>query len=164
MQQNSRNIVILPSQTISANGNSGMIGIPEGYNAVTLYLNVGTATGTLPTLDIYIQQGFKALASTDLTAGLDAQASSFTIWDDYIHFTQVTAGPGTQVCRVFDGCGTSAANAPTASITAGSDAALAAATVRAGDIGTAWRVKWVVGGTTPSYPTVWILGQFVPTS
>lgn len=164
MQQNSRNIVLLPSQSLSANGTTGTIGIPEGYDAVNIYLNVGTATGTLPTLDMYIQQGFKALTATDLTAGVDATASAFTLWDDYLHFAQVTAGPGVQVARIFDGTGTSGANAPTGSITAASDAAIAVSTIRSGDIGTAWRLKWVVGGTTPVYPTVWMIAQFIPTS
>jgi hypothetical protein len=162
MQQNSRNVVLLPSQTISASGTTGAIVIPEGFNAVNIYFNVGTATGTLPTLDMYIQQGWKALTAADTATGVDALATTFTIWDDYAHFAQVTAGPGIQTLRILYGAGTG--TGATSGFSAAKDAALAVSTVVPGDIGTCWRLKWVTGGTTPSYPTVWMLGQFVATS
>lgn len=164
MIQNTRNVILLPSQTISANGTTGAIGIPDIYNACILYLNVGTATGTLPTLDVWIQQGFKAIAAGDTAAGTDMAATTYTVWDDYIHFAQVTAGPGVQIARILEGSGLQTTVTATASIGAAQDATGAGATavVKAGPIGSAWRIKWVVGGTTPSYPTVYLLGQFLP--
>jgi hypothetical protein len=128
---------------------------------VSIYLNVGTATGTLPTLDMYIQQGFRALAAGDTTVGIDTLTTTYTIWDDVVHFAQVTAGPGVQILRWIGGPGTSAANTPFASFSAAKDAALAVSTVATGALGSVWRLKWVIGGTTPVYPTTWMLGQFL---
>lgn len=164
MQQFSRNIVLLPSQTLSVSGTTGAIVIPEGYNAVNIYFNVGVPTGTTETLDMYIQQGFKALTASDTTVGVDQTASTFTLWDDYAHFAQVTTSAGIQVLRILYGTGTSASNGPTASFSAAKDAALAVSTVVAGDLGTCWRLKWVITGTLPTYPTTWMIGQFIATT
>jgi hypothetical protein len=164
VQQFSRNVVLLPSQTITASGTTGAIVIPEGYNAVNIYYNVGTPGGTTETLDMYIQQGWKALTSADTTIGVDQTATTYTIWDDYLHFAQNTTSAGVQVARILYGTGTSAANGPSATIGAASDAALAVSKVQAGDIGTVWRLKWVVTGTLPTYPTTWMIGQFIATS
>lgn len=164
MIQNTRNIILLHSQTITASGTTGTIGMPDQYDSCILYLNVGTATGTLPTLDVWVQQGLKAVASADTVDGLDMTASTYTVWDDYIHFPQVTAGPSVQLARIFPGTGLQTTATADASIGVAQDASGAGATavVKAGPIGSAWRIKWVVGGTTPSYPTVYLVGQFIP--
>lgn len=157
-------VVLLHSQTIAANGTGSTIIVPVGYWGALLYLSTGTPTGTSPTLDVYIQQGFRATTAADTSDGLQIAATTTpTIWDDYIHFPQVTGTATTQVAiaRIIAEIGTSASNSPTAAITAASDGALSGTTVQPGPFGMFWRVKYKVGGTSPSIPTVVLTAQFV---
>lgn len=159
-----REVTLVPSQTISANGNSAIILQPNVYAAAILNLVTGVPTGTSPTLDVYIQQAFTALAAGDTVGGLDTTNTALpTIFDDYAHFTQVTGTATTQnqFMRILTGTGTSASNAPTASVLAASSGALAAATVNPGPLGMFWRILWKVGGTSPSFPTVTLTCQFL---
>ena len=155
-------ITLLSSRTITANGTStGVCIVPQDYWGCLLYLTVGTVSGTSPTLDIYIQQGWTALVSTDTVDGLMITSSAIpSVFDDYLHWTQIT-GTGNQTCRILAEIGTSAANSPTAAFTAAQDAALAAGIVKPGPFGMAWRVKYVVGGTSPSFAAVSLTAQFV---
>ena len=162
MAQTTRNIVLLNSQTITASGTTGAIGIPDGYDSVIIYYNVGTPGGTTETLDMYIQQGFKALGSADTVTGVDQTATTYTVWDDYVHFAQTTTSAGIQVLRICEGTGNATTATGTAIFTAAQDAALAVSTVKAGPLGSVWRLKWVVTGTLPTYATVWMIGQFLP--
>ena len=157
-----REITLLQQTTITANGNGTAIPIPPEYWGCLLYLSTAAPTGTSPTLDIYIQQGFRAIGSSDIN-NRDVVATQPTIWDDYLHFPQVTTVATTQVAvaRILAEIGTSASNSPTAAITAASSGALSGTTVNAGPFGMWWRVLWKVGGTSPSFTTVSIVGQFV---
>ena len=164
MAKPTEEICLLTARTITANGNnSGFCIVPQDYWGCILYLAVGTPTGTSPTLDVYIQQGITANVSTD-SDGLPATSTANpSIWDDYAHFAQVTstAASQTQVMRILSEIGTSAANSPTAVVTNAQSGALAASTVQAGPFGMFWRVLWKVGGTSPSFPTVSLMAQFV---
>src|ERR1700690_3315090 len=162
MLQTTRNIILLNSQTLSVSGTTGAIGIPDGYDTCILYFNVGSPTGTTETLDMYIQQGFKAAPAATDVIGTDQTATTYTIWDDYAHFAQVTTSAGTQVLRIIQGTGNATTATGTSSFTAGQDAALAVSTVKAGPLGSTWRLKWVITGTLPVYPTTWMIGQFLP--
>lgn len=155
-------ITLLSSRTITANGTgTGVCIVPGDYWGALLYLTVGTVSGTSPTLDLYIQQGWTALISTDTVDGLMVTSAAIpSVFDDYLHWTQIT-GTGNQVARILATVGTSAANSPTASFLAAQDAALAAGTIKPGPLGQAWRVKYVVGGTSPSFAGVSITAQFV---
>lgn len=165
MAKPTQEVCLLHSQSISANGTSqGVCIIPQDYWAAILYMVTGTPTGTSPTLDIYVQQAFTALISTDTVDGLMLTSSAIpSIFDDYLHFPQVTGTASTQksVARILAEIGTSATNSPTANFTVANDAALAAGTIQPGPLGMAWRVKWVVGGTSPVFPTVSIIAQFL---
>lgn len=165
MAKPSIEVIILPSQTIAANGNlSSFIIVPQDYWGCILNLSTGTPTGTSPTLDVYIQQGFTAAGSADTMAGLIIQnTANPTLWDDYAHFAQVTstAASQSQYMRILAEIGTSAANSPTAVISNAQSGALAASTVQPGPFGMFWRILWKVGGTSPSFPTVGITAQFV---
>ena len=157
-------VVLLHSQTVAASSTSGTIVVPVGYWGALLYLSTGTPTGTSPTLSVYIQQGFRATGAADTSDGLQlANTTSPTIWDDYMAFPQVTSVATTQkaVARIIAEIGTSASNSPTGSVGAAKDAALAASTINAGPFGMFWRIKWTVGGTSPSFPTVVLTAQFV---
>jgi hypothetical protein len=163
MSVTAREVCILSQTTIIANGNGPIILMPAFYGGAILYLTAGIPTGTSPTLDVYIQQGFTAQIAGD-TSSLDLTSTAVpSIWDDYAHFAQIgfSASAQSQVMRINAGQGTSAANAPTASITAAQSGAIAASTVQEGPLGMFWRVLWKVGGTSPSWPTLTITGQFL---
>lgn len=165
MAKSPQQILILPSQTISANGNlNSVIIVPQDYWGCILNLTTGTPTGTSPTLDVYIQQGFTAPVATDTVAGLQLTSTALpTLWDDYAHFAQVTgtAASQNQFMRIIAEIGTSAANSPTAVISNAQSGALSASTVQPGPLGMFWRVLWKVGGTSPVFPTVILTAQFV---
>ena len=162
MSTPNREVCVLAATAITANGNGAVITMPAQYNACILYLTATTPTGTSPTLDVYIQQGFTAQISGD-TSSLDLINPALpTIWDDYAHFAQLAynAASQSQVMRIQAGQGTGAANAPTAAVTVAQSGALAASTVQVGPLGMFWRVLWKVGGTSPSW-SITITGQFL---
>ena len=104
---------------------AGLVGV-EAFTSADVALLVTAATGTSPTLDVYIQKLLPDGAT----------------WVDLIHFTQATGA----VVRWVSVVGT----AMSADI-AVQDAALTVATVRAALLGSVWRVKYVIGGTNPSF-------------
>lgn len=162
MAQAAKEVIVVPSQTIIATGNSKPIVVPVDYVSALLYFNVGSAAGTTETLNMVIQQGFRAPATADNFEGAGLSATTPTIWDDYLSFTQVTTSSGVQVARIFANTGSSAANAPSASIGAASaTGGLAAGTIKPGPLGMWWRAIWTVSGTSPSYGTVYVTAQFI---
>ena len=141
-QYGERKVVLIPPRTVSAAGTTVISLSPvvvTGYTSVMFALNVTAESGTTPTLDIYIQQELPVTASGDVAGGVPSGTS---VWNDFGHFTQVTTSTGTWFGSVTGG---SNANGPI------KDAALAAATFLSGPIGSLWRVKEVVAGTSPSY-------------
>lgn len=162
MSQPVREIVLLPPTTLTATGQGPAIVIPAGFSAAIIYFTQGAPAGTTETLNMVIQQGFRATSVSDTVAGAGIASSNPTIWDDYASFAQVTTSAAVQVMRILAGTGTSGANAPTASVGAASpSAALAASTIRPGPLGMWWRMAWVISGTSPSYPTVAVSAQFL---
>lgn len=118
---------LVASNTIAATATSTgtIIGV-EAFSIADLLLNVTAASGTTPTLDIYVQK----LLADGVT------------WDDVGHFTQATA-VATYVLNMTVG-GSGAHTALTRTIAAGS--------VRANcTFGNTWRIDAVVGGTNPSF-------------
>jgi hypothetical protein len=109
------------------------------YNQAIFILSVTAQAGTTPTLDVYIQQEIPIAGATDTWGQVPSGAP---LWDDLCHFTQVTTATGTWLTYAVAG-------ANTANIL--KDAALAAATVRNGPIGSNLRIKYVTAGTTPQY-------------
>lgn len=157
-----KEIVLLPSTTLTATGQGFIIPIPQDFTGALIYFTQGAPTGTSPTLNMVIQQGFRAVGSSDTVAGLGIAATAPTIWDDYASFAQVSGSAAVQVMRIFAGSGTSASNSPTASVTAASPSAgLTASTIRPGPLGMFWRMAWVIAGTSPSYPSVVVTAQFL---
>lgn len=155
MMQISRNIVLIPSQTLTVSGTSGIIPVPEGYTRAIFYLTTGAPTGTTETLDVYVQHALRGVtASADATAGLDLVASTYTLFDDFLHMTQITVSTATIVAKYSDYI---TANA----VAVNKDAALAVG-FSAGPLGTAWRIKWVISGTSPTYPGTYMVAQLLP--
>ncbi len=126
-----RTQVLVPSGAQTASGNSGPLNLSAPPDHLNLLLNVTAVAGTGPTLDVYVQ--------TSLDGG--------TTWYDFVHFNQVTA-VGEQVAQWSQWNAANANKAPTVT----GDAVLAAATVINGPIVPQQvRVKWVIGGTSPSF-------------
>lgn len=142
-QTGERRIVIVPQRTVSAAGTTNSVKtLPSEiskYTSCILALNVTAQSGTSPTLDIYVQQEFPIAASTDAALSVPSGTS---VWNDFVHFTQVAGTTGTWFATVTGGSNT---------IGALKDAALSAGTAINGAIGSSWRVKEVVGGTSPSF-------------
>lgn len=123
--------------TTSAAGTTVITGTFPGldnYTSVELFLVVTATSGTNPTLDVYIQK-------------LCADGATFT---DLVHFGQYTTASVNACASLIS----QTANPYTAT-----DATLAANTVKQDHIGNTWRIKYVVGGTTPVY-TFQLFGNF----
>lgn len=141
-QYGERKVILVPPRTVSAAGTNVLSLSPvvvTGYTSVIFALNVTAQSGTTPTLDLYIQQELPVTAGTDAVGGVPSGTS---IWNDFVHFTQVTTSIGAWFASVTGG---SNATGPQ------KDGTLAAATVISGPIGSRWQVKEIVGGTSPSY-------------
>jgi hypothetical protein len=98
---------------------------PDSFSACTFFLNVTAASGTTPTLDVYIQ---KLLPDQ-------------TTWDDLVHFTQKTAA-GAQVAEVV-GAGSGVHTQAVRTLAAG--------TIQTAMLGSQHRCDVVIGGTNPSF-------------
>ena len=162
-QINTREMCLLGVTTVTTSGTGPDINLIQGWQAATITLNVQTVSGTLPTLDVYIQKKLRQASATDVT-GQDLNATS-TIYDDLLHFTQLTTTNTIRLANLCTGPGTPTANASTITTAdwAQSDAALGAATIRVGPIGGLWRVKYVISGTTPSIAFA-VVTQLIPFS
>jgi hypothetical protein len=142
MSQGARKVVLYPS-TQTAVGPATLADTKpidvSGYNSAIVILSVTAQAGTTPTLDVYIQQEVPIVASSDLWGSVPTGTS---VWDDVIHFTQVTTSTGTWVAGIT---GSTNAVGPI------KDASLSAASAKSGPIGSNWRVKYVTAGTSPQY-------------
>jgi hypothetical protein len=115
-----------------------------GYTSAIITLNVSAiSTGT--TLDVYIQQEIPIVGAGDKWGVVPTGAS---IWDDLLHFTQVTTSTGTWIARIVGGTNVVAPQ---------KDATLAVATMANGPIGSNWRVKYVAVGTLYTFAVTAIL-------
>lgn len=149
MQDWSRTVLLHDGTVeVTASGVNAQVPLPEKFTAVNIMVNATQMDGTSPTLDIYIQQGIRDQGS-GVTIGTDVGGSF--VWDDYAHLAQITAVSKRFFRIVGSGNEESAA----------SDAALAAATVREGPIGTIWRLKYVISGTNPAIKFS-AVAQFIP--
>ena len=96
-----------------------------GFTQMMTELDVTAASGTSPTLDLYLQ----------------VRLPDGTNYTDFAHFTQST---GTGIWYISATTGGNVASVQ-------QDAALAAATVAGIAFQGNWRLKWVIGGTNPSF-------------
>jgi hypothetical protein len=144
-QVGERRVVLFPSTAVAAGtvASTNTLCV-AGYTAAILALNVSAIT-TGTTLDVYIQQELPVASATDKRG--DVPSGTF-VWDDFLHFTQVTTSTGSWVAHVVGG---SNAAGPL------KDATLAAATVVSGPIGSNWRVKYVAVGTSYTFGVTAVL-------
>lgn len=149
-QINSREIVLLGTTTITTSGTiAGTCVLPQGYTAAILHLNCVTVSGTSPTLNVYIQHAFSTVAATDVIGSAPTGADKY---QDLISFTQCTTTGNVAVALVVGGGNIAVMQ---------QDATLTAATVNNGPIGSLWRIKYTVGGTSPSF-AITMAAQFIP--
>lgn len=149
MANPSQDIVLLPSTTAVASGNGSALNIPEGFAGASICIQVTAASGTSPTLNVFVQDQFYPAGVSDLAL---QKGTGTVIFDDFFAATQIT-GTATRVFRFYN-CfivGTANANSITTCDYAISDAALTAGSARPGPIGNIWRVKYTIGGTSPSF-------------
>lgn len=161
-QINTREVVLLGPQTTTTSGSGPDIVLIQGWQAAIVSINVSTTSGTSPTFDVYIQKKLGQPASTDLSGALPTGTA---IYDDILHFTQITTN-STRIAQLSTGynpAGTANATTLTTADWTQSDAALTAGALRFGPIGGSWRVKWVVGGTSPS-TVMSVTAQLIPYS
>jgi hypothetical protein len=163
-QINTRDIVLLGITTVTTSGTGPDTNMIQAWQAATITLNVATVSGTLPTLDVYIQRKFAQAAAADVNPG---PPTGTAIYDDLLHFTQLTTSTSVRLANVVTiGTGISTVATPTTTGPADyaqSDAALGAGILRVGPIGGLWRVKYVISGTTPSIAFS-VVAQLVPFS
>jgi len=118
----------IPSAVRSADGQTDLIDFSGQFQAcrgMTAVLNVTAVAGSLPTLDVYLQQ--------ELPDG------SF---QDYATFAQVT-GIAKRVLLVMPEQGSVES--------AGSDKQLVAGRVQKGPLSSKWRAAWKISGTLVSF-------------
>lgn len=149
-QINTRDVCLLGLATVTTSGTGSDIVCPQGYTSAILTVNVLTVSGTSPTLNVYIQNKMNVADAND-TAGSDIGGTTVK-YDDLISFTQMTTSTTAFVARIVGGGN---------SIGANKDASLTAASAQSGPIGGKWRVKYVAGGTSPSFAFS-VSSQFIP--
>jgi hypothetical protein len=144
-QINTREVVLFPPTATAAGTTPGAdINIIQGFQSAIVTLNVTAVGGT--SLDVYVQKKLGQAQASDLAGGFPTGTA---IYDDILHFPQVTAGTGVTVAQLTTGPLNSTANATavTTATWAQSDAgALAAGSVRVGPLGGLWRVKFIQVG------------------
>ena len=113
------------SAAATSTGNTDRFQV-SAFSAADILLDVTAASGTSPTLDVYIQ---KRLADS-------------STWQDIAHFAQNTGAAGKQILS-FVSSGNSVAAVQTDALTVN--------TVKTTLIGAEWRVRWVIAGTSPSF-------------
>lgn len=112
------NLIVLASATQTVSGGAAPVNVPEALKRLEVDINVTAASGTTPTLDVFVE-------------GLDANGVWFTLW----HPTQITG-----------------AIATAQSIGPGGQTPLL--------VPDTIRVRWVIGGTTPSFTfSISVIGQ-----
>lgn len=96
--------------------------LADSSRALFMLEVTAAATAVGDTLDVYIQSSIDG-----------------TVWDDFVHFTQVLGDGGAKKYTASWNGGIT----PTTAMGAPADAALAAG-VKQGSVGTQFRVKWVI--------------------
>jgi hypothetical protein len=149
MQHSSRDVILLASTTAIASSTGVVLNIPDGFIGAMICIQVTAASGTSPTLNVFLQDQFFPATTGDVALG---KGTGTVIFDDFYAATQFTT-TATKVARFTSGVIGGTANA--ASVTtcdyAISDAALTAGSIRPGPLGNIWRVKFTIGGTSPSF-------------
>jgi len=150
MQSESKDVILLAQTVATASGVGGVLNVPDGYIGAIICIQCTAASGTSPTLNVFIQdQIFPSAATVDVALG---KGTGTVIFDDFYAATQITAA-ATKIMRFTSGSMVGSPNnaATTSCDYAISDAALTAGSMRPGPLGNIWRVKYTIAGTSPSF-------------
>lgn len=160
-QINTREICLLQSTVATTNGTGPDINLIQGWQAAIISVAVSTFSGTSPTLQVIVQNKLGQPAATDLSGGF---LSGTAIYDDLLSFSSITTNP-TRIMRVCTGAQTPSPNTTvvTSADYATLNGTMTANNMRVGPIGGLWAVKFVVGGTSPSF-TFSVAAQLIPFS
>jgi hypothetical protein len=121
---------LVPSAARTSNGNTGAIVINDmDMENLLVRLSVTAASGTSPTLDVYFQQS------------LDGGST----WVDVAHYPQVT---GTLSSPHYLNLAVGASNVISSGV---GDGTIAANSLGTSLVSNVWRIRWVIGGTSPSF-------------
>jgi hypothetical protein len=121
---------LVPSAARTSNGNTGAIVINDmDMENLLVRLSVTAASGTSPTLDVYFQQS------------LDGGST----WVDVAHYPQVT---GTLSNPHYLNLAVGASNVISSGV---GDGTIAANSLGTSLVSNVWRIRWVIGGTSPSF-------------
>lgn len=147
-QINTREIILLASQSLTTSGNGPDINAIQGWQAAIVSINANTMSGTSPSYAFFVQKKLGQAAATDLVGN---PPTGTAIYDDLLAFTAITTN-STRISQLCTGPQTPTANSSvvTTADWLQSDAALTAGDIRIGPLGGLWRLKWVVTGTTPA--------------
>lgn len=161
MRHNSIDTVLLPITTATSSSTGSVLNIPDGFIGAILCVQVTAASGTSPTLNVFVQDQYFPAGASDVSPSVGRGAGT-AIFDDFAAFTQIT-GTATRVLRFSSSGLVGSANA--ASITTAdyaiADGTLTAGSVRPGPLGNIWRVKYTIGGTSPSF-TFNVIAKLLP--
>lgn len=145
-----RDYVLHPSAARTTGGNGNRLLVPGGFTAAIIRLEADGGTGTSPTLDVYLQVGIKDVDGTE--AENEFAAGSY-VYNDLVAFAQVTdSADSEQWAYIVGGA---------SQVAAAQDAALTASSILDGPIGGVWRLRWIIGGTNPSF-TFDVVAQLIP--
>lgn len=121
---------LVASSNRTSSSNSGVIVLEDtDFSNALIELACTQASGTSPTLDVYVQQS--------LDGG--------TTFKDMAHFAQLAASAAN---NSYVGLAIGASNAVAGVV---GDATISASAVGTTPVTNVWRVKWVIAGTSPSF-------------
>lgn len=161
-QINTREVVLLAPTVITTSGTGPDINAIQAWQAAIVSVTVNTVTGTLPTFDVYVQKKLGQPQASDLVGN---PPTGTAIYDDLLHFAQMTTSTTTRITQLCAGPQTPTANSTlvTTADWSQSDAAMTAGDIRVGPLGGLWRVKYVISGTTPQ-AIIAVTVQLIPFS
>lgn len=121
---------LVASAVRTSSSNSGVIVLTDtDFSNALIQLACTQASGTSPTLDVYVQQS--------LDGG--------TTFKDMAHFAQLTASAAN---NHYVNLAVGADNVVAGAV---GDATISASAVGTTPVTNIWRVKWVIGGTDPAF-------------
>jgi hypothetical protein len=140
-QINSREVVLLASQTITTSGAGFDTNVPMAWQAAIITVQLQTVTGTSPTFNFFVQAKLTQAAAADVNPN---PPTGTAIYDDTIAFSQLTQATN-QIVRIITSGPTPGTSSTSGSLAVGQDylqkdATLTAGNYRIGPMGAMWRI------------------------
>jgi len=161
-QINTREVCLFTG-TATTNGTGPDINMIQGWQAAIVTVTTNTVSGTSPTLNVIVQNKLgQTLIGTDTSGGF---LTGTAVYDDLLAFGQLTTSSSVRVLRMCTGDLQPSPNSPIVNTAdyALLNGTLTAGSYRPGPIGGTWAVKFVIGGTSPSFAFS-VQAQLIPFS